>query len=84
MRQSIITKYMGPTNFRGSRIKATSTGGHSKTVSYQYELSADDNHRRAARELILLLNWGVKDISNWKVGSVKTGCVFVYDDGDTL
>lgn len=36
--QTIITKYLGPTNTRGSRIKVTSWLG-SKTFSYDYGAS---------------------------------------------
>ena len=52
----IVTKYLGPTNHRGSRIKAThhrdSETVWSKTVSYKYDLEPGANHRAAAQALI--------------------------------
>ncbi len=54
--QTIVTKYLGPTNCRGSRIKATiaydSETKFSKTVSYDYEFGADENHFKAAEKLM--------------------------------
>ena len=52
----IVTKYLGPTNHRGSRIKAThhrdSETVWSKTVNCKPELNSDENHRAAAQALI--------------------------------
>lgn len=45
--QAIITKFLGPTNTKGSRIKATSWDG-SVTVTYNYALDSLNNHRAAA------------------------------------
>jgi hypothetical protein len=47
MRQAIITKYLGPTNTRGSRIKARAAAG-SITSHYHSELSSEANHTNAA------------------------------------
>lgn len=49
--QTIITKYLGATNTRGSRIVAKCWNGK-KTVSYDYSLNADANHKAAAYALI--------------------------------
>jgi hypothetical protein len=54
--QAIITKYFGPTNFRGSRIKASCEAG-SLTVSYDYALNIDGNHDAAAKALAEKLGW---------------------------
>lgn len=48
----ITTKYLGPTNFKGSRIKASSEKG-SVTLSYASELDGTMNHCRAALHLAL-------------------------------
>lgn len=56
--RSITTKYMGPTNTRGSKIKATASSGKSLTVSYDYELDASGNHDEAAKALARKLGWG--------------------------
>ena len=55
--QTIETKFFGPGNVRGSRIKATSTSGESVTVSYDHALSSDENHHRAAIALARKLGW---------------------------
>jgi len=59
----IVTKYLGPTNSRGSRIKATHTRDSetkwSKTVSYQSALDSDENHLEAAKALLDF--WPFKD-----------------------
>lgn len=54
--QAIETKYFGPANVRGPRIKATCAGG-SITVSYNHELNIDDNHKAAAAALRNKLGW---------------------------
>jgi hypothetical protein len=52
----IVTKYIGPTNYRGSRIKAIhkrdSETSWSKTLSWDHKLDAQGNHRAAAQALI--------------------------------
>ena len=55
--KTIITKYLGATNHRGSRIKATTSSGISKTISYDDELNAIPNHKRAIHKLNEQLNW---------------------------
>jgi hypothetical protein len=47
----ITTKFIGPTNTRGSRIKAT-RGNQSKTIAWDSTLGIDENHARAAQVLI--------------------------------
>jgi hypothetical protein len=54
--QAIITKYFGPTNSRGSRIKATAAAG-SITISYPYDLSGQACHRAAADALVKKMGW---------------------------
>jgi hypothetical protein len=68
--QSITTKYLGPTNYRGSRIKAECTVG-SVTVSYAYELTSDENHRAAAEKLIEKLGWTSPHYGKWVQGTLK-------------
>lgn len=55
--QAIRTRYLGPTNYRGSRIKASAQAG-SVTVSYDYALNIDGNHKAAAQALVDKLDWG--------------------------
>lgn len=73
MSQSIETKYYGPSTRRQSRIKATASGGFSRTYPYRHELSLTANHNGAAHALACELQWdGV-----WTWGTTK-GNGFVY------
>jgi hypothetical protein len=54
--QAIVTRYLGPTNFKGSRVKATAQAG-SVTVGYDDALNSEDNHRRAAGKLMAKYGW---------------------------
>ena len=63
--QAIQTKYLGPTNYRGSRFKAKCAAG-SLTVSYDYSLNSADNHKAAAEALRVKLGWK---------GSLESGCL---------
>lgn len=54
--QAIQTRYFGPTNSRGSRIKAWAAAG-SITIPYPYELSGQACHRAAAEALVKKLGW---------------------------
>jgi hypothetical protein len=57
MRQSITTKYLGPTDRRGTRVKATSSAGLSVTVGWDDALSDTDNYAAAAVALCKKLGW---------------------------
>jgi hypothetical protein len=56
----IITRYLGPTDHRGSRIKAThkrdSETTEQITISWDYNLDSQANHQAAAKQL--LSQWG--------------------------
>ena len=54
--QAIETRYLGPTNTKGGRIKATAWTG-SVTVPYAHELSVQDAHKAAALTLIDKMGW---------------------------
>lgn len=54
--QAITTRYIGPTNTRGSRIKATAAAG-SVTLHYDDSLSSSVNHARAAEALANRFKW---------------------------
>lgn len=54
--QAIQTKYLGATNTRGSRIKATAAAG-SVTINYPHELSGQACHRKAAEALVKKMGW---------------------------
>lgn len=55
-RQAIKTKYLGPTNSKGSRIKATAYSG-SITIPWDYSLNSDGNHDEAAKALCKKFDW---------------------------
>lgn len=77
MTQAIVTKYIGPTDTKGSRIKATCSSG-SLTIPYPHELSGDDVHRKAAETLVAKMGW--MGYENMLVGGMPDGgCVFVAD-----
>lgn len=54
--QAIETRYLGPTNTKGGRIKATAWAG-SITIGYNHALDTQDNHRAAANALIAKMDW---------------------------
>lgn len=56
MRQAIVTKFLGPTNHRGSRIQAKSQAKR-LTVSWDHARGPEWNHRFAAASLALDLGW---------------------------
>lgn len=53
---TIQTKYLGPTNHLGARVKATD-GKNSVTVSWDHALSSEKNHNVAAGELAIKMGW---------------------------
>lgn len=66
--QAIETRYLGPTNYRGSRIKAYAFGG-SVTVPFDYGVPDDVNHLNAAFALVEKMGWG--DVRLFQGGNVK-------------
>jgi hypothetical protein len=54
--QAIVTKYMGPTDQRGTRIKATAAAG-SVVMGYKYNLNIEENHAKAAKMLADKFKW---------------------------
>lgn len=53
--QAIQTKFLGPTNTKGSRVKAT-CWLTSVTVSWDHSLNVEENHHAAIEALICKLN----------------------------
>ena len=56
MRQAIETKYLGPTNTKGARVKASCQVG-SVTIPWDHALDPVANHAAAARALIRKWGW---------------------------
>lgn len=79
--QSIVTKYHGPGNLRGSRISATASGGGGRvSVAYSHRLNAEENHDAAARALALKMGWRGQMVR----GALKSGHVYVFADGERI
>lgn len=58
MKQAITTKFLGPTNTRGARVKAFACKARpSITIPWEHALSSEENHRFAAQLLADKLNW---------------------------
>jgi len=77
-RQSIETRYVGPTNNRGSRIAATSASGHRHTHHWDYSLNIEANHYAAAKALQAKLEWEPIVAG----GSTKVGFVWLVSTLD--
>jgi len=72
--QTITTKYLGATNTKGARMKATHTGGYTSiTEGYDWALNNEDNHMVVAHMLAQKLKWDATYIG----GHTKEGMVFV-------
>jgi hypothetical protein len=76
VRQAITTKYIGATNTRGSRVKATSGGGLTLTIPYDHSLDTFDAHLKAAVALARKYKW-IESENDLVAGGTKTGYVFV-------
>ena len=74
--KTIVTKYYGPTDRKGSRIIASDKDGNRVTIPYPYELNREDVHRKAAQALCDKLGWSGSLVG----GSLKEGYVFVFTD----
>ena len=70
--QAIETKYLGPSNVRGSRVKATC---EAKTIILDWEdrLNPEENHLSAAGTLAARLGWGRATHGKLISGQLKSG-----------
>lgn len=71
--QAIETKYLGPTNTRGSRIIVCAQVGRI-SVPWDYALSVDENHDAAARAFAAKWGW----FGTWIRGARADGKGNVY------
>lgn len=81
--QAIVTKYLGPTNYRGARVKARCQAG-SLTLSWDHSVNSDVNHAEAARRLALKLHWNENNTFGELVGGGLpdgTGNCYVFVKG---
>lgn len=82
--QAITTRFLGPTNFRGSRVKATCQAG-SLTVSWDHALDSEANHDVAARMLAEKLGWIAPHYGRLVGGGLPDGrgnCYVFVKDGE--
>lgn len=74
MSTAIHTKFLGPTNRRGSRVKAfckEGTGDFALTIPYPHDLPQDQKHVAAAKALAERLEWP----GLWIVGHNADGSI---------
>lgn len=72
---AIHTKFIGPTNTRGSRYKAYTTRDRKTvTVNAAYNLGLEENHNAAAIAYCKMMGWSGKLIS----GGTDEGNVYVF------
>jgi hypothetical protein len=78
--RAITTKYHGPTNYMGARISATATDSKRVYVPYDYSLTTEGAHAKAASKLMARLGWTGKLIG----GHTNNGMVWVSTEGYEL
>lgn len=76
---SIETKFIGPSNTRGSRIAASTCNGQRIVVSCDDALNHDENHMATAMILRDRMHWKGELVQ----GATKAGYVHVFVDGPT-
>ena len=79
---AIETKFLGATNYRGERVKASIPDWHgfTETAPYDYALSIFENHQRVAQSLAdRFFNYYVKadEPITLVSGGIKRGMVWV-------
>ncbi len=77
--KAILTKHLGSTTYKPSRVVATDEDGNRATVSWLSELDANGNHRAAARALCQRMNWHGEMIETDRLQNGATiGRLFVW------
>lgn len=77
-RQAIQTKFMGPTDTKGARIKAKALAGQ-VTISWDHAQSVEANHARAAIALAKRMGWEGRMIGGCSVDGQGDVYVFTSD-----
>lgn len=77
--QAIRTKYIGPSNVKGSRIQAKC---EARTIylSYDCALSEDENHKSACTALVRAMGWDVDGYSDMVGGVFDNAHYWVFDE----
>ena len=73
--QAIRTRYIGPSNVRGSRIQAKC---EARTIylPYDHALNLDGNHRAACEALMTVMGWTPEHGAHYEN---RVGGVFAHD-----
>ena len=76
--QTIATKYLGPTDTKGARIKAVACRGETITIDWNHSEDVKVNHDRAALQLVEKLGWlELAGLDYLAGGSTRNGYVYV-------
>lgn len=73
MLHTISTKYVSPSNVKGSRCIAKASNGQKIIVEWRSALDSDENHKAAFTKLAEKLGWKGK----WVYGDLDNGCLFI-------
>jgi len=79
--QAIVTKYLGQTNHKPSRMVAKAEAARI-VVPYDHGLNAQGNHAAAAAAYIAHMMWGTFD--KWRGGQIPDGSYVWVCDTETL
>jgi hypothetical protein len=78
--KAITTKYIGPSNTKGSRIAASDGDGNRVVVGYDHSMNSERNHARAAAELCRKKRWNGRLHGGSLLEQGKSGrMVWVWD-----
>lgn len=72
--RAILTKYIGPSNTRGSRYKADAGDGGTLTLSADDSLNSEANHAAVAKALRDKMKWSGSMVG----GGTPTGMCWVF------
>jgi hypothetical protein len=75
---AILTKYLGPTDTKGSRYKAYTSNGQSITLDADHRKDYDLNHDAAAKALCQKMGWKGSLVR----GGIETGFAYVFTRRD--
>lgn len=67
--QAVVTRYVGPTNTRGSRVSVRCDAAR-MLVPWQCDLGSEENHATAILRMLLRLDW----CGNWVLGGLPDNC----------
>jgi hypothetical protein len=73
--RAIFTKYLGPTDYKPSRIKAYDQEGHSVTMGYDHAGTDYGRHDEVALALFKKMDWPTDNLAR---GGTKEGYVYVF------